>query len=95
MQFQSFFTAGRQNSPLERTYISTYIYIQIFCSATKLPLECIDSRLLLLPCYKTFHLNEQVQSFFQYYIYFLSTTKTKTSPKEKSQAEAAAASRAP
>jgi hypothetical protein len=40
-------------------------------------------------------LNEQVQSFFQYYIYFLSTTKTKTSPKEKIQSEAAAASRAP
>jgi hypothetical protein len=74
VQFRSFFTAGRQNSPL----------------------ECPDSRfLLLLPWYKTFHVNEQVQSFFQYYIYFLSTTKTKTSPKEKIQAEAAAASRAP
>ncbi len=33
-------------------------------------MKCADSRLLLLlPWYKTFHLNEQVQSFFQYYIY--------------------------
>jgi hypothetical protein len=81
-------------TPHLNEHIYLHIYIQIFCSATKLPLECADSRILLLPWHKTFRLNEQVQSVFQYYIYFLSTTKTKTSPKEKTQAEAAA-SRAP